>query len=37
MSEILGTTFFVALAFIAGAFIGKPLYTWLSSQMPWNQ
>ena len=36
-SSFLGTVFYTALVFIAGAFIGRPLYDWVSPKLPWNK
>jgi len=36
-SSFLGTVFFTALAFIAGGFIGKPLFVWVNAKLPWNK
>ena len=32
-----GTIWFTGLVYIAGAFIGKPLWDWVSQKFPWNQ
>lgn len=36
-SSTLGTIFYTALVFIAGGFIGRPLYAWISPKLPWNK
>ena len=36
-SSALGTVFYTAVVFMAGAFIGKPLYDWVSPKFPWNK
>ncbi len=33
----LGTVFYTVVVFIAGAFIGKPLWDWASKKFPWNK
>ncbi len=33
----LGTIWFTALVFIAGAFIGAPMWNWVKEKFPWNQ
>lgn len=37
LSSVLGTTFFAIVVFVAGAFIGKPLWDWVSPKLPWNK
>ena len=32
-----GTIWFIGLVFIAGAFIGQPLWNWVKKYFPWNQ
>jgi hypothetical protein len=32
-----GTVWFTALVFIAGAFIGAPMWNWVKAKFPWNQ
>jgi len=32
-----GTIWFVGLVFVAGSFIGRPLWDWVSKKFPWNQ
>jgi hypothetical protein len=32
-----GTIWFTALVFIAGAFIGAPMWNWVKAKFPWNQ
>jgi len=36
-SSVLGTVFFTIVVFVAGAFIGKPLWDWVSPKLPWNK
>jgi hypothetical protein len=36
-SSALGTVFYTAFIFGLGALIGKPLYDWVSSKLPWNK
>lgn len=36
-SSFLGTVFYTALVFVAGSFIGKPLWDWVSPKLPWNK
>lgn len=36
-SHVLGTTWFIALTFVAGAVIGAPLWKWASKFFPWNR
>ena len=36
-SSILGTIFYSVLIFVAGAAIGRPLWTWTSKYLPWNK
>ena len=33
----LGTFWFMGLVFIAGAFIGAPMWNWVKEKFPWNQ
>jgi len=33
----LGTIWFTALVFVAGAFIGAPMWNWVKEKFPWNQ
>ena len=33
----LGTFFYTVVVFVAGTFIGKPLWDWVSKKMPWNK
>jgi uncharacterized membrane protein len=33
----LGTFWFMGLVFIAGAFIGAPMWNWVKQKFPWNQ
>jgi len=33
----LGTIWFTALVFVAGTFVGAPLWNWLKEKFPWNQ
>ena len=37
MDSILGTIWFTAVVFVAGALVGAPLWNWIKSQFPWNQ
>ena len=37
MESILGTVWFTALVFVAGALVGTPLWNWAKSKFPWNQ
>jgi hypothetical protein len=37
LSEILGTTFYTIVVFIAGALIGTPLWNWAKKFLPWNK
>ncbi len=32
----LGTFFYTAVVFVAGALIGTPLWNWAKSKFPWN-
>ena len=34
---MLGTIFYSVVVFIAGAFIGAPMWNWLKEKLPWNQ
>lgn len=36
-SSVLGTIFYSIVIFVAGAFIGKPLWDWVSPKLPWNK
>ncbi len=36
-SSALGTLFYTVTVFVAGAFIGKPLWDWVSAKLPWNK
>jgi hypothetical protein len=36
-SSALGTVFFTVIVFVAGAFIGKPLWEWVSPKLPWTK
>lgn len=36
MDHILGTIWWSALMFIAGAVVGVPLWKWVSTKLPWN-
>jgi len=36
LSSALGTVFFTVVVFTAGALIGRPLYTWVVSKLPWT-
>lgn len=33
----LGTGFFAAVVFVAGALIGPPMWKWLNAKMPWSK
>lgn len=37
LSSTLGTVFYTAVVFVAGALIGAPLWKWLSAKFPWNK
>ena len=37
VDSMIGTLWFTALVFIAGAFIGAPMWNWLKQKFPWNQ
>jgi hypothetical protein len=37
MSTLLGIVFYSIVVFVAGAFIGRPMFTWASSWLPWNK
>lgn len=37
MDHILGTVWWSVLMFIGGAFLGAPLWKWVSSKLPWNK
>jgi hypothetical protein len=37
LSEILGTTFYTVVVFVAGALIGTPLWNWVKKFLPWNK
>ena len=36
MEHILGTLWWSALMFIAGAVIGVPLWKWVKTKLPWS-
>ena len=36
-SSTLGTVFYTITVFVAGALIGKPLWSWVNAMMPWNK
>jgi len=36
-SSLLGTAFFTAIVFVVGAFIGRPIWDWISPKLPWNK
>mgnify|MGYP000259227763 len=36
-SSVLGTTWFIALTFIAGAVVGAPAWGWAKKFFPWNK
>jgi hypothetical protein len=33
----LGTFFYTIVVFVVGAFVGKPLWDWVSKKLPWNK
>ena len=35
--SLLGTIFYSVVIFVAGALIGKPLFTWVVYKMPWSK
>lgn len=37
MDHFLGTTWWSALMFVAGALMGPPLWRWLNAKMPWSR
>jgi len=37
MEHVLGTMWFCALCFIAGAVIGQKLWSWVTDYFPWNK
>lgn len=37
LSSFIGTVSYTAVVFVAGAFLGKPLWDWVSSKLPWNK
>jgi hypothetical protein len=37
MDSFLGTVFYSVLIFIAGAFVGAPLWGWVRKMFPWNK
>jgi len=37
LHSALGTVFYTVVAFVAGALIGTPLWSWLKTKMPWNK
>jgi hypothetical protein len=37
LDSFLGTIWFSVLVFIAGAFLGAPLWKYLSKHLPWNK
>ena len=37
MSSWLGTAFYSICLFGAGAWIGRPMFAWLRTMMPWNK
>jgi|688.fasta_scaffold548953_2 hypothetical protein len=37
ISSTLGTVFYSAVLFVAGALVGKELWGWISSKLPWNK
>lgn len=36
-SEVLGTTFFTVVVFVAGALAGPKFFGWLGGLLPWNK
>ena len=36
-ANLLGTIFYTVIVFLAGAFLGRPLWTWISPKLPWNK
>ena len=36
-ASTLGTVFYTAVVFVAGALIGAPLWTWINKKLPWNK
>ena len=37
MGDMLGTVWFSALVFVAGALVGTPLWNWTRKHFPWNK
>jgi hypothetical protein len=37
MEHVLGTMWFCALCFVAGAVIGPKLWAWVTGYFPWNR
>jgi hypothetical protein len=37
MSSVLGTVFYSVIVFVAGALVGRPLYSWATKWLPWNK
>ena len=36
-SSVLGTVFYTLVVFVLGAFVGKPLYDWVTPKLPWSK
>jgi hypothetical protein len=36
-SSVLGTVFYSVVVFVAGALVGRPLWTWVASKAPWSR
>lgn len=37
ISSWMGTAFCLALVFAGGAWVGRPMFAWLSGKMPWSK
>lgn len=37
LRNALGTGFFSALVFVAGALVGPSMWRWLNAKLPWNK
>lgn len=37
MAHFLGTLWWSILMFAAGALIGRPLFAWIASKLPWSK
>ena len=35
--DFLGNTGWLIVSFVAGAFIGAPLWNWVKTKLPWNK